>query len=75
MHPANVYPSLADRSAPGAWEESGEPELLDRARERVREILSRHDPDYIDARTDAAIRERFPIRLPREAMRAASRRW
>lgn len=75
MHTEYLYPSLADRSAPGAWEEAGKPELLDRARARVREILSQHYPDYIDPATDAAIRERFPIRLPREAMRADSRRW
>jgi trimethylamine---corrinoid protein Co-methyltransferase len=75
MHTEYVYPSLADRSAAGAWEEGGKPELLDRARERVREILSQHYPTYVDAKTDAAIRERFPIRLPREAMRADSRRW
>ena len=75
MHSEYVYPSLADRSGAGAWEESGKPDLLDRARGRVREILSKHYPDYIDSRTDAAIRERFPIRLTREAMRAESRRW
>ncbi len=75
MHSEYVYPSLADRSAAGAWEESGKTDLLDRAGERVREILSQHYPDYIDARADAAIRERFPIRLPREAMRRESRRW
>jgi trimethylamine--corrinoid protein Co-methyltransferase len=75
MHSEYVYPSLADRSAAGAWEEAGKPDLLDRARDRVREILSQHYPEYLDARTDAAIRERFPIRLPREAMRADSGRW
>lgn len=69
-----VYPSLADRSAAGAWEENGKPELFDRARDRVREILSQPYPDDMDAKTDAAIRERFPIRLPRAAMRADGRR-
>jgi trimethylamine--corrinoid protein Co-methyltransferase len=75
MHSEYVYPSLADRSAAGAWEEGGKTDLLDRAGERVREILSQHYPDYIDAKADAAIRERFPIRLPRDAMHRESRRW
>jgi hypothetical protein len=41
----------------------------------VAEVLSSHYPDYIDAKTDATIRERFPIRLPAEAMGPGSGRW
>jgi hypothetical protein len=44
-------------------------------RARAREILSTHHPEYIDAKTDDRIRERFPIWLPREAVRADCGRW
>ena len=69
------YPTLSDRASPGEWEEGGGREIRDRARERAREILSAHYPEYIDAKTDAKIRERFPIRLAREAMRPNCGRW
>jgi trimethylamine--corrinoid protein Co-methyltransferase len=69
------YPTLSDRASPGEWEEGGGREIRDRARERAREILSAHYPEYIDAKTDAKIRERFPIRLPREAMHPNCGRW
>ncbi len=36
---------------------------------RLREILAVHYPAYIEPAADARIRERFPIALPREAMR------
>ncbi len=75
METEYLYPTLADRRPPDEWEEDGSPDIRHRARERVREILSTHYPAHIDSKTDARIRERFPIRLPREAMRAESGRW
>ena len=44
-------------------------------RSRVGETLSRHYPTYIEARTDAEIRARFPIRLEEKDMRPGNGRW
>ena len=58
------YPRLADRSTPGAWAEGGARDAWQRARERARDVLSSHNPDYLDAGQDAAIRSRFRILTP-----------
>ena len=70
-----LYPDLADRSAPGLWEEEGSLDIMARAEASAREVLSRHYPEYIDAAADAAIRAKFPIRLAAEEMRAGNPRW
>ena len=59
-----VYPALADRDAPQAWEEAGALDAWDRASARVDEILSRDTPGHIDPATDADIRARWDIQLP-----------
>jgi len=69
------YPALADRSPHGMWENLGSKDIREQAAERVRAILSTHYPEYIDPATDAKIRERYPILLPREQMCATSGRW
>ncbi len=68
-----VYPEISDRSSPKDWTEAGALDVAERARQRVRETLVTHFPDCIDAASDARIRERFPIRLPREAMTRRAR--
>ena len=57
------------------WEEEGSPDICQRARQRVRELLSSHYPDYIDSATDDKIRARFPIRLAPQVMRPDPDRW
>jgi len=69
------FPRIADRRSPGSWREAGAPDIRDTARTRVREILSRHYPGYIDPHLDTAIRSRFPIRLRTEDMRPGNGRW
>jgi len=69
------YPAIADRSPPGDWEAAGSPDIRQRAAERVKSILSSHYPEYIAPDIDKKIRERFPIRLPREAMFPGNGRW
>jgi trimethylamine--corrinoid protein Co-methyltransferase len=69
------YPALADRSPPGDWEAAGSPDIRQQAAERVKSILSSHYPEYIAPEIDKKIRERFPIRLPREAMFPGNGRW
>jgi len=59
-----VYPSLSDRDAPAKWEEAGAQDAWDRASLRVDQILAEEAPTYIDAVTDAAIRNRFDIQYP-----------
>jgi len=68
------YPALADRSTPGEWE-AGSPDIRQQAGARVKSILSSHYPEYIDPATDAKIRERFNILLPKDLMNTAGSRW
>ena len=75
MESEYLYPELGDRSAQGAWQEEGSKDLLERAHERVVELLSSHYPSHIDAKTDEAIRSRVPIRLAPAAMVAGNGRW
>lgn len=55
------YPLLWDRDDPRTWQMSGAQDAWARARMRVDDILARHQPDYLGAEADAAIRDRFPI--------------
>jgi trimethylamine--corrinoid protein Co-methyltransferase len=75
MQTEYLYPEIADRRSASVWADAGGRDVLQAAHERTREILSTHYPNYLDARTDAAIRERFPIRLAPADMRAACKRW
>jgi len=70
-----LYPELANRSSPGAWEEAGHKNIYEAAHAGVHELLADYYPDYIDSATDARIRERFPIRLSREDMQRGNGRW
>jgi trimethylamine---corrinoid protein Co-methyltransferase len=63
-----VYPLVGDRMSPKEWVEKGRPTILERAIRRVRETLAQHYPDHVPAAIDDAIRTKFPVRLPREAM-------
>ncbi len=70
-----LYPALGDRTAPDAWEEAGALDARARARARAAELLAGHYPTYIEPQVDERIRQRLPIRLPREAMAAGCGRW
>jgi trimethylamine--corrinoid protein Co-methyltransferase len=69
------YPDLADRSTPADWADAGSLDIRNKAGDIVRHILSSHYPEYIDPAIDARVRERFPIRLAPEHMRAGNGRW
>lgn len=75
MESEYLYPVLGDRHTPDEWEEMGATDIRARARAQVGEILGSHYPDYLPPDVDAALRERFPIKLPAAAMRADSGRW
>ena len=57
------YPKLGDRLEPTTWAETGALDAWQRANLEVRDILAKHQPDYIDESTDRIIRERFKILL------------
>lgn len=66
-----LYPEVADRQPPSDWQEAGALDMRERARRVAREILTRHFPRYVDAKTDRWIRRSCDILLPPEQMRAA----
>ena len=69
MQSAYLYPAIGDRKSPNEWIEQGSLDIGTRAAKKVRELLASHFPAHIPEAVDAEIRARFPVRLPREAMR------
>lgn len=67
------YPAVGDRTSPKEWAEQGRTDIVERAGRKVREILGGHFPTHLAA-VDGLLRERYPIRLPAEAMRPAATR-
>lgn len=67
------YPKLLDRGTIEAWTNEGGEGVRSTIREQVQSILSTHYPEYINPDLDNLIRERFPIKLPREEMRPNGR--
>ncbi|MBY6114450.1 trimethylamine methyltransferase family protein [Mameliella alba] len=65
MQRDHVYPVFGDRSSPREWEEKGKPDLIQKATARKDQILSVPAASQFDPALDAAIRDRFPIHLPR----------
>ena len=58
------YPDLANRDEPRTWAENGTPDAWTTARLKAKEILSKHNPTYIDAAVDKEIRRKFKIIAP-----------
>lgn len=56
-----VYPVLGNRDSPDAWTEAGRPDIRDKARQRVREILEAGRPK-VPAAVEDQIARRLPIR-------------
>ncbi|MGI9509418.1 MAG: trimethylamine methyltransferase family protein [Geminicoccaceae bacterium] len=65
MQSAYVYPTIGDRTSPKEWEELGSTDVVQKALAKTAEILASHTAGHIDAGLDQAIRDRFPIQLPR----------
>lgn len=70
MQTEYLYPAVGDRRSPNEWIEQGSTNIAERAARKVTEILSTHFPSHVPEAIDAEIRRRFPVRLPREAMKA-----
>jgi trimethylamine--corrinoid protein Co-methyltransferase len=66
-----VYPQVADRRPPPAWEQAGSPDIRSVAITRTKELLASHFPDHLSNDLQTRIRDEFDIRLPEEAMRAS----
>jgi len=67
MQSEYVYPEFSDRKSPNEWEEAGRPNLLENAIKRKNLLLETSFPDHISDEVDLAIREKFNIKLAREA--------
>lgn len=63
-----IYPEIGDRTSPKEWAEQGKPVLVEKARQRVDQVLGEHYPSHISQELDQKIRENFNILLPEEAM-------
>jgi trimethylamine--corrinoid protein Co-methyltransferase len=63
-----VYPNVSDRLSPKEWEELGSQIALERAIAEKNRILSEVFPDHLSDAVDQELREKFPIRLSREAI-------
>ena len=68
MQSEYIYPEFSDRTSPNVWEENGKPDPLREAIHRKDAILGSHYPGHVSDAADEAVRSRFPIFLPREAM-------
>jgi trimethylamine--corrinoid protein Co-methyltransferase len=73
MQSEYLYPEIGDRSSPKEWAERQSTDIVQRAAARAGAILRSHFPPHLDAGLDRVLRERFPIRLPPDAMRPAAR--
>ena len=69
MQTEYFYPAVADRYSPKEWAEKGKPDLLRKAIEEKRRILSTYFPTHVPRSLDDQLRSRHPnIHLPRKAM-------
>lgn len=57
------YPKLADRLEPTAWVEAGANDAWKLANDKVRQVLSQHQPNYVAPEIDRKIRSTFDIQL------------
>jgi len=66
-----LYPDLANRYSPKEWVEKGKPDIVQLAIARKEKLLAEYFPTHISAETDAWVREKFDILLPKTAMTSA----
>jgi len=68
MQTEYVYPALGDRTSPKEWLEIGRPDLIQKAIARKRKILDGFYPQHVPYEIDKAVRAKFNIHLPPEAV-------
>jgi len=69
MQTEYIYPATGNRMTPKEWEESQKPNILANATREKQRILGSHFPEYISPEIDRAIRAKYNIFLPKDAMR------
>ena len=68
-----LYPNLANRKTTQEWETEGRKTIFDEAHLRLQEMMRDYYPKYIASKTDAKIRENFPIKINKQDMRKNDR--
>jgi len=68
-----LYPNLANRKTTQEWEAEGKETIFDVAHQRLQEMMRDYYPKYIPAKTDAKIRENFPIKITEQDMKKNDR--
>ena len=63
-----LYPIVGDRENINNWIEQGSTDSIQRAHQKLQEILKTHYPHNWDEATDRKIREQFPVRLSKNRM-------
>ncbi len=63
-----LYPLVGDRENINNWIEQGSTDVIQRAHLKVKEILKSHFPQNWTEEIDQKIREKFPVRIPRNRM-------
>ena len=63
-----LYPIVGDRENINNWIEQGSTDSIQRAHQKLQEILKTHYPHNWDEDTDHKIREQFPVRLSKNRM-------
>lgn len=66
-----LYPQIADRHPPVAWEQAGSRDIRSVAIGRTKDLLASHFPDHLRRDLQTRIRHEFDILLPEEAMKAS----
>lgn len=59
-----LYPQIADRQSPEQWSQSGGKDIRGAAREKLRQYATANNLTHLSPEIEAALRERFDIRLP-----------
>ena len=63
MQTEYIYPVLGDRTSPKEWAENGKPDLLLKAKERTKDLLSTPTKDELNPSLRKEIMQKFPIHL------------
>lgn len=63
-----VYPQIADRRQPSEWQDDGAKDMLERAREAVREIIAEPGPNFLPQEVEQSIRAKHDILVPTSVM-------
>ena len=63
MQTEYIYPVLGDRTSPKEWAENGKPDLLLKAKERTKDLLSTPTKEELNPSLRKEIMQKFPIHL------------